>query len=152
MVIKSASLEAKKEASRYNSQWRARHRKQNTDIARRLRDRENYYANRAKETLDGYCRFFLANIKARAKRKGLPFDLTLDDLIIPEFCPILGIRLVKRRGKFADESPSVDRIVPALGYVKGNVTVISYRANRIKCHASLAELRAIVGYMEAMEQ
>lgn len=148
MVVKSASLEAKKEASRYNIAWRAKHRKLGTDIARRIKDKENYYANRAKETASGYSRYFLANIKRRCKLKGLPFDLTLDDLVIPEFCPVLGIKLVKRQGKFADDSPSVDRIVPSLGYVKGNVAIMSYRANRIKCHATIDELRKIVAYME----
>ena len=90
----------------------------------------------------------MANTKARAKRKGLLFDLDLSDLVIPEFCPVLGIKMVKRRGHFADESPSLDRIIPDRGYVKGNVVIMSYRANRIKCHASLAELKAIVDFME----
>jgi hypothetical protein len=151
MVLKSASIDAKKEASRYNTAWRAKHRKERTDIARRIKDKENYYANRAKETPEGYSRYFLNNIRSRCKKRGIPFNLTLDDLVIPEFCPVLGIELVKRQGKFADDSPSVDRIVPALGYVKGNVRVISYRANRIKCHATLDELKLIVDYIEREE-
>jgi len=60
----------------------------------------------------------------------------------------LGIPIAARSGSFSDHSPSIDRTVPHLGYVKGNVTIMSYRANRIKCHASLDELRAIVAYME----
>jgi hypothetical protein len=141
--------ERKKKHSDYNIAWRAKHRREGTAIARRIKDKENYYANRAKETMEGYCRYFLNNIKSRCKRKGLAFNLTLEDLVIPEFCPVLGIPLIKRQGKFSDNSPSVDRIIPSLGYVKGNIAIMSYRANRIKCHASLADLKAIVAFMEA---
>src|SRR5215472_4532516 len=131
MVRATATLEQKKRASAYNTAWKAAHREFDTEVARRIRDRETYYANRAKETGGGYCRYFLANTKARAKSKRLPFDLTLEDLVIPEVCPVLGIKLVKRKGHFADESPSIDRIIPEKGYVKGNVQIMSYRANRI---------------------
>lgn len=99
-------------------------------------------------TGEGYRALWLNNIRRRAKKKGLPFDLTLEDLVFPDICPVLGIPLVARSGKFNDSSPSLDRVVPELGYVKGNVAVMSYRANRIKCHASLADMKAIVAYME----
>jgi hypothetical protein len=149
LIMDLTKEERKQRHSDYNTAWKAKHRREGTDIARRIKDKENYYANRAKETAEGYCRYFLNNIKSRCKRKGLPFNLTLEDLVIPEFCPVLGIPLIKRRGKFSDNSPSVDRTVPHLGYVKGNVSIMSYRANRIKCHASLDDLRKIVAYMEA---
>lgn len=152
MVLKSASVDAKKKASRYNSAWKAKHRKRKTSIAQRIKSRENYYANRAKETPEGYSRYFLNNIRRRCKVKGIPFNLTLEDLVIPAVCPVLGIPLVKRQGRFADSSPSVDRIIPDIGYLKGNVQIISYRANRIKCHATLDELRKIVRYMEGQTE
>lgn len=133
--------------SLFNTAWKSAHRVADTTVARRLRDKEAYYANRAKESETGYSRYFLANTKARAKRKGVPFDLSLEDLVIPECCPVLGMKLVKRLGHFADESPSIDRIVPSLGYTKGNVRIISYRANRIKCHASREDLEKILDYM-----
>lgn len=47
-----------------------------------------------------------------------------------------------------DGSPTIDRIINDLGYVKGNVIVISWRANRIKSDATLAELKAIVAFYE----
>lgn len=89
----------------------------------------------------------LKRAKSRAKQKGRPFNLELDDIVIPETCPIFGKPFV-RQGGVTDFSPSLDCIDPQRGYVKGNVRVISYRANRIKCDASLDELRAIVKFME----
>lgn len=87
--------------------------------------------------------------KHRAKLKNLPFDLTEDDIIIPEFCPILGIKLVKSNRSFTDNGPNLDRVKPEKGYVKGNVCIISGRANRIKSDASLDELEAILSYVKS---
>lgn len=86
--------------------------------------------------------------RKRAAAKGIAFDLDPEDLGVPEFCPVLGIRLQIGDRRFG-ASPSVDRILPALGYVKGNVVVCSQRANRIKNDASLEELRAVVAFLES---
>lgn len=86
--------------------------------------------------------------KRRAKAKGLSFDLRPEDIVIPELCPVLGIPLI-RGGKARDNWPSLDRMVPALGYTRDNVRVISYRANRIKNDASADELARIHTYVTA---
>lgn len=88
--------------------------------------------------------------KHRAKKTGLPFNLTPKDIVIPEFCPVLGMKLQECVGKKGpgDSSPSVDKIIPSLGYVKGNVRVISYRANAIKRDASAEELYKVLAYVE----
>lgn len=87
--------------------------------------------------------------KKRAKTRNIPFDISPDDIVIPEICPVLGIKLsLNRGGGFKDSSPSVDRRIPALGYVKGNIRVISYRANAIKRDATLDELRLLVRFLE----
>ncbi|WP_209021492.1 hypothetical protein, partial [Proteus mirabilis] len=80
--------------------------------------------------------------KRRAARKGLPFDLTSDDIVVPDFCPALGIPLYRAVGRKAQgpNSPTLDRIEPDLGYVRGNVRVISARANQIKSDATPSEL------------
>jgi len=84
----------------------------------------------------------LQNAKGRSRRENLPFDLTIDDITIPEVCPVLGIPL--RHGKqIQDSSPTLDRLIPSLGYTRGNVWVISNRANKLKSDASLAELEKI---------
>ena len=82
----------------------------------------------------------LKSIKARAVAKGLPFDLTLDDIAVPSVCPVLGLKLSREVGGKANSSPSVDRVVPSLGYVKGNVQVISELANRMKADATPEQL------------
>ena len=96
-------------------------------------------------------RYMWHTAKARAKKEGLPFTITPEDLTIPETCPMLGIPLIKGLTYSTDNSPSLDRTLPSLGYVQGNIRVISYRANRIKNDATLAELRLIVEALEAYE-
>lgn len=58
------------------------------------------------------------------------------------------IPFVRGTKTLCDGSPTLDRMVPSLGYVRGNVTVISAHANRIKSDASLAELRRVLRYVE----
>lgn len=85
--------------------------------------------------------------KKRAIEQNVPFSITKDDIIIPDRCPILGITLEIGQER-QDSSPSLDKVVPHLGYVPGNIAVISWRANRIKSDATLQELKNIVGWME----
>lgn len=89
----------------------------------------------------------LAQSKKRSKRNGIPFNITREDIIIPDVCPILGIPLFVGDGLAGPNSPSLDRIVPELGYTKGNVVVISYRANTIKSNATPQELEAIAAWL-----
>lgn len=86
--------------------------------------------------------------KSRSVRKGLEFNLSIEDIIIPEFCPVLGIPLFFSAGKKTDNTPSVDRVDNSKGYVKGNVRVISNKANTLKSSMSLEELKKIVQYIE----
>lgn len=90
--------------------------------------------------------YMITRCKSRAKKKRLPFDLTVEDFTIPDTCPVLGIPLSMQRGYKTDNSPSLDRLVPAKGYTKGNVFVISDRANRIKSDATAEELRLVYEY------
>lgn len=92
----------------------------------------------------------LARIKARAKNKGLMFDLTAEDIVIPKRCPILGIPLRVGDVTANDNSPELDRIDNRKGYVRGNVHVISRRANRIKNDATIAELEKIASYLRSL--
>ncbi len=87
--------------------------------------------------------------RTRARDKNLAFELRLEDIIIPEACPVLGIPLIfglAGRGK-SDNSPSLDRLRPELGYVKGNVRVISMRANWVKSNGTIREFERIIEYM-----
>lgn len=86
--------------------------------------------------------------KARAAKAGVPFNLTHTDISIPHQCPVLGIPLIVGASKASDNSPSLDRVVPRMGYVTGNVLVISNRANRIKNDATATELRQVADFFE----
>lgn len=90
----------------------------------------------------------LDGARRRSEEFGLPFNLIIEDIIVPEFCPILGIKLHKGHGRTADCSPTLDRIIPKLGYIKENVMVISHKANTLKRHGDLNELEKIVNYIK----
>lgn len=83
---------------------------------------------------------YLFNIaKQRSKRKNIEFSITVEDLKMPETCPLLGIKLDSYSGNI-DVHPSIDRIDPTKGYIKGNVWIISHKANRVKSDATAEEL------------
>jgi hypothetical protein len=86
--------------------------------------------------------------KARAKAKGILFTISPEDIVIPSRCPVFGIDLRFGGRQGIDHSPSLDRIVPANGYVRGNVAVISNRANAIKRDGTAEEHRRIAEWME----
>jgi len=78
--------------------------------------------------------------RRRAAEQGLPFDIEKKDVVIPSVCPILGIPLIMGKGKSGNNSANLDKIVPSLGYVKGNVQVISNKANSVKSDLDREEL------------
>lgn len=88
--------------------------------------------------------------KDRAEKTGLPFNIAPSDILVPVFCPVLGIKLSRGRGGFHPASPTLDKIDNCRGYVKGNVVVVSWRANRLKSDATVSELRAIVSFYEKL--
>ena len=111
-----------------------------------------------KTTPSGWLRYALTHAKHRAKTKGLDFDVAVDDVDLPELCPVFGTPLVygqrRKRGELyaSPNSPSLDRHDNSRGYVRGNVRVISARANALKSDASLEELKDIVRYMEKTDE
>ena len=86
--------------------------------------------------------------KKRAKDKNLDFNLDLDDIILPQKCPILDIELKFNTNKVEPNSYSIDRIDNSKGYVKGNIQIISFKANTIKSFASLDEIEKVYHYMK----
>jgi hypothetical protein len=82
---------------------------------------------------------------------GWDFDLTLEDTQVPTRCPILDIPLFFTPAKRTDNTPSLDRKDNSKGYMKGNVFIISWRANQIKRDATPEELRELIKYMEKEE-
>lgn len=86
--------------------------------------------------------------KGRAKKKGRDFNIEVSDIVIPLICPLLGIPILKSKGKISDNSPSLDCFNPSKGYVKGNVWVISQRANSLKRELSLEQWKSFVSKLE----
>jgi hypothetical protein len=95
----------------------------------------------------------LYSVRARAKKEGLDCTLTIEDIHIPDRCPVFGTPLRAIVGcdgvspTSLRHSPSVDRVNNDLGYTKDNICVISFRANDIKKDATLSELRGLLAYM-----
>tara|TARA_R110002126_G_scaffold43449_1_gene124474 strand:+ start:694 stop:1335 length:642 start_codon:yes stop_codon:yes gene_type:complete len=88
--------------------------------------------------------------RTNAKKKGVPFEISKEYLIqllanAPDKCPVFGTKFVinrytaknkENKGSFRDDSVSLDRIIPELGYVEGNLVIVSDLANRIKTNAT----------------
>lgn len=108
---------------------------------RHIAENAEYYRQyrHTKRNLDLAWYLFL-ECRTRAKRNGLAFDLEPGDIVIPPACPVFGFAFkIGRENR--DFSASVDRIDSSLGYMKGNVRVISYLANRMKSNATENQLR-----------
>jgi len=107
-----------------------------------------YYKNHKIQVKEYYHKYkvakkekqMLMHARARAKKRGLEFNIEESDIIIPQFCPILGIELKRDNTMPQWNSPSLDRLDSTKGYVKGNIWVISWRANMMKNDASKEEL------------
>jgi len=97
----------------------------------------------AREKVAGYGPAYqmFAHARERARAQGLPFNLEVSDVVIPAECPLLNIPLTKGKGRSTRNSPTLDKVVPSLGYVKGNVRVISKMANAMKQDATEQELQ-----------
>lgn len=97
---------------------------------------KEYYRRKLKNRL-------LNAARARARKYGYEFDLTVDDIIMPKYCPLLGIEMFvteSRKGK-KHSSFSLDRIDSSKGYVKGNVWVISMMANSMKSDSNYEDFK-----------
>jgi hypothetical protein len=113
-----------------------KYRKENEDVIK-AKGKE-YYRRKIENRL-------LNAARHRAKQKDIEFNIEVQDILIPSVCPLLNIPVFvnEGKGKPKPNSPSLDRIDPTKGYVKGNVWVISLKANTIKSNATLDELQML---------
>ncbi len=88
--------------------------------------------------------------KANAIRNGYDWTVTFGELHWPTHCPILGMEINYFSESVQESSPSFDRTDNNLGYIPGNVGIISWRANRIKNNGTADEHRRIAAYLDSL--
>lgn len=112
----------------------------------------NLYQSRTKE--DAHIEIMYMNALQRARRaNNMPFDIDIDYLksIKTNRCPVFDMAL--SWGEFGNEhkrsanSPSLDKIKPEYGYIKGNVCIISDLANKIKQDVGYEELYKVADWL-----
>lgn len=84
--------------------------------------------------------------KYRATKNGIEFNIEVSDIKIPKKCPILKLKLEMNEYAPRANSPTVDRVDNNKGYVKGNVRVISSKANLLKSDLSVPEIERLLKY------
>lgn len=86
--------------------------------------------------------------RQNARHTGYEWNLKFEDITWPTHCPILGLELDYFADSRQENSVSFDRLDSTKGYCKGNVVIVSWRANRIKNDGTLEEHKKIVQYLE----
>jgi hypothetical protein len=87
-------------------------------------------------------KYLWTSARDRCRKSKLEFSIKVEDIVIPEYCPLLGFPLTKGIMVRKDpNAPSLDRVDNSKGYIKGNVKVISYKANAMKNNASIESLK-----------
>lgn len=112
----------------------------------KAKERERAYRNPKRY----WAKHVVKNARVRANKVGVPFDLTVEYVmsIIPDTCPIFDTPFIfVGNGAPCAESASLDRLVPAKGYVADNVVVISHSANTIKSNATAKEVAKVAQWM-----
>jgi hypothetical protein len=115
---------------------------------------ERYRVERDENPLRRKAKNLLAASRSRAKRDGLPCDLTLEWVerelasVIENGCPLLGIEVRLDTDRIAPGSPTIDKFNPDRGYTQENCWVISHRANSTKQNATLDFMRRILEYAD----
>ena len=102
--------------------------------------REKINESKRKEFRTNINYYIWERAKLRAQKKGIEFNLEVSDIVIPKICPILEVPIVIGDKDDYEYSPSLDRIDNTKGYIKGNIQVISKKANSMKNSASPEEL------------
>jgi len=145
--IKEYNLINKEKIAQTQKNWRLK----NIEILNK-KSEENYTKNPTNDM------FYKA--KRRAKKKNIPFNIDKEYLksIYPKdnICPVLNIPFqlgyFNENKKNSDFSPSVDRIIPEKGYVKGNLMIICNIVNRVKNNASFEMLEKIFNFYKKLNE
>jgi len=115
----------------------------------KTRQRERYYERKKVNPFI----FKHQKLSSSAKTRKIPYDLTPEFLkgIWTGFCPVSGEEIfisTSNAERTKENAAEIDRFIPELGYVKGNVTWVSRKFNRKKLDSSLEELKQLVSWLE----
>lgn len=95
-----------------------------------------------------------SRLRRRTAGKAVEVALTPKDILAvfpaDRRCPVFGVPFVF--GEQSPWSPSIDRRDPAIGYVPGNIQIISVRANQLKSDATADELQQVADWIRGREQ
>ena len=100
-----------------------------------------------KHTDKGWATTKHSNLRESAIKRGIHFDLSVQDIMDigrPKFCKYLEVELDYTATKVVPNSPSINRIDSSLGYVRGNIEVISNKANSMLLNATRDELKTFI--------
>lgn len=118
--------------------YRVRHKEQEAERQRRYRASHPRTPTTKRRSPEEK---LLEGARYRARRTGRDFDLKIADIVIPARCPIFDVPMI------GPDAPSLDRVDNDQGYIRGNVCVISKRANRLKREITLIGLDRLREYM-----
>ena len=135
----------------------------------RMKNNMKIYNLNNKEKIKGYINKFISknptnvlliSAKHRAKKKKLPFNIDNKFLkkIYPKnnMCPVLNVPFqlgfLNENKKNKDYAPSLDRIIPKKGYVKGNVIIVSNIVNRIKQNVSVDIIEKVFNFYKNLKK
>ena len=150
--------ENKEALTEYKKEYNKAYYKENKEV---IAEYNKKYRKENRESLVAYHRRVpevsqLSRAKKRAEDKNLPFNIDIQYLrdIWPKdnTCPALGIKFIRGEGKPVDSSPSLDRIIPKLGYVKGNVQIVCNLTNQIISNATPDQVIKVGEYFKKITE
>lgn len=106
----------------------------------RLENPEKFLARDKKWRVDNRLQTLIFSTRRTAKLKGIEHSITVDDLVHSDICPLTGVMIDWGCSGRHLLNPSVDRIDPTKGYIKGNVEIMSCLGNSMKNNASPEQL------------
>lgn len=142
-VFKQYHTARLKQDGYFVEQWYSE--KSNNIIKLQEKQQQKAKYHKSVSTKTGHIKSILSSIKHRCNLKNIPFNLTTEYLesVFTEHCPVFKTSLAwcEHSKTIQQNSPSLDRINPSLGYVMGNVQWLSQKANAMKQDATLQELK-----------
>ena len=144
----------KPEISEGRKRFRASHRSElvETDRLYYEANKEQILAKEKEKRREKPEILLLRNARERSKNKRVDFSINLRDILVPAKCPVFGISIETGTGVLHEGSPTLDRVIPELGYVPGNVAVISHKANTIKSNGTSAEHRKVADWLDGQSR